>query len=328
MKRREFITLLGGAAATPVMSPFAARAQQPALPVIGVLSGTNREARLIDAILQGLNEAGYVEGRNVAIEYRFAEGQFDRLPALAADLINRQVAVIIAMQSPTAPRAAKAATTTIPIVFSIGGDPVKLGLVASLNRPGGNVTGATFLVNTLAGKRVELLREMVPTGALIGVLVNPKNPSSESETADVQAAARAVGLKIHLQNASSESEIDTAFASFVQQRVSAVTFAADAVFNSRRKQIIVLAARHKLPTMYFYRAFANDGGLMSYGGFDTDAYRLAGVYAGRILKGEKSADLPVQQSTKVELVINLKTAKASGIRIPTALLARAEEVIE
>ena len=326
MKRRTFIAFLGGATATPLMSR-AAFAQQPP-PVIGVLSGTNREARHVDAILQGLNETGYVEGRNVSLEYRWAEGKFDRLPALAADLLSRQVAVIIAMQSATAPLAAKAATTTVPIVFCIGGDPVKLGLVSSLNRPGGNVTGATFLVNTLAGKRVELLREMVPSGAVIGVLVNPKNPAAESETKDVQSAARAVGLKVYLHNASSESEIDVAFASFVQQRVTAVTFAADAVFNSRRLQLIALAARHKLPTMYFVRAFANDGGLMSYGGFDTDAYRLAGVYAGRILKGEKPADLPVQQSTKVELVINLKTAKASGIKIPPALLARADEVIE
>ena len=324
MKRRAFIRLLGGAAA---LAPFAAHAQQP-LPVIGVLSGTNHEDRLIGAVKQGLSEAGYIDGRNIAFEYRFAEGQFDRLPALAADLVRREVAVIIAMQSATAPRAAKAATSTIPIVFSIGGDPVKLGLVASLNRPGGNVTGATFLVNTLGAKRLELLREMVPAGSTIGLLVNPKNPASGPETDDVQAAARTLGVQIHLQNAGSPAEIDAAFSNFAAQKVRAVTFAADAVFNARRDQLIALAARHGLPTMYFYREFAAAGGLMSYGGFDTDAYRLAGGYAGRILKGEKPADLPVQQSTKVELVLNLKTAKAQGVEIPTMLLGRADEMIE
>lgn len=328
MNRREFVGLLGRTAAMPVLAPLAARAQPPALPVIGVLSGTNREARLIAAIQQGLGETGHVEGRNVAIEYRWAEGRFDQLPSLAADLVRRQVAVILAIQGATAPLAAKAATARIPIVFSIGGDPVRLGLVSSLNRPGGNVTGATFLVNTLAAKRLELLRELVPSGALIGLLVNPKNPAAESETRDAQSAARAVGLKVHVQNASSAGEIDAAFARFVQQRVNAVTFAADAVFNSRRNQLVALAARHRLPTMYFYREFANAGGLISYGGYDTDAYRLAGAYAGRILKGEKPGDLPVQQVTKVELVINLRTAKALGITIPAALLARADEVIE
>lgn len=328
MKRREFMAVLAGAVTLPLLAPPAVRAQQRVMPVIGVLSGTNREPRLLAAIHQGLKETGYIEGRNVAIEYRWAEGRFDQLPALTRDLLRRDVAVIIAMQSSTAPLAAKAATTTIPIVFSIGGDPVKLGLVSSLSRPGGNVTGATFLVNSLAGKRLELLREMVPGGAVIGVLVNPKNPASESETKDVQTAARALGLKVHLQNASSESDIDAAFANFAQQRVSAVTFAADAVFNSRRTQLIALAARYKLPTMYFYREFANAGGLMSYGGFDTDAYRQAGVYAGRILKGEKPADLPVQQVTKVELAINMKTAGTLGIKIPPALLVRADEVLE
>ena len=327
MKRRKFIVLVGSAAATPFVGSLTAHAQQPVLPVIGVLSGTNREARLIDAIRQGLNDTGYVEGRNVAFEYRWAEGNFDRLPELAADLVRRQVGVILAMQSANAPRAAKAATTTIPVVFCIGGDPVRLGLVASLSRPGGNVTGTTFLVNTLAGKRMELLRELVPGGATIGVLMNPKNPAAESEMKDVHAAAPALGQKIYAQPASSESDIDAAFANFAQQRVNAVTFAADAVFNSRRKQIIALAARHKLPTMYFYRAFADDGGLISYGGHDTDSYRMVGVYTGRILKGEKPADLPVQQSTRVELVVNMKTAKASGFRIPPAVLARADDVI-
>jgi len=324
VRRREFIGLIGGAAA---LAPFAARAQQ-AMPVIGVLSGTNHEDRLIGAVKQGLSEAGYAEGRNIPFEYRFAEGQFDKLPALAADLVRREVAVIVAMQSATAPRAAKAATSSIPIVFSIGGDPVKLGLVASLNRPGGNVTGATFLVNTLGPKRLELLREMVPAGSNIGVLVNPKNPASGPETSDLQAAAKTLGVQIHLQNASSAAQIDAAFPAFAAQKVRAVTFAADAVFNARRDQIIALAARHALPTMYFYREFAVAGGLMSYGGHDTDAYRLAGGYAGRILKGEKPEDLPVQQSTRVELVVNLKTAKALGVELPPTLVARADEVIE
>jgi putative tryptophan/tyrosine transport system substrate-binding protein len=326
MKRREFLTLLG--AATASTTPLSALAQQPAMPVVGILSGTNREPRLVGAIQQGLAESGYTEGRNVALEYRFAEGRFERLPELAADLVQRGVAVIVAMQSAAAPQAAKAVTSSIPIVFSIGGDPVKLGLVASLNQPGGNVTGATFLVNTLAAKRLELLRELVPAGATIGLLFNPKNPASGPEKDDVLAAARELHLEIHAETAGSESEIDAAFARFVEKPVSAVTFAADAVYNSRRAQLVALAARHKLPTMYFYRAFAEAGGLISYGGFDTDAYRLAGVYAGRILKGEKPADLPVQQSTRVELVVNLKTAKAQGVTIPTLLLARAEEVIE
>ena len=322
MKRRDFLVSAGGAA----LLPLRALAQQ-ALPVIGLLSGTTREPRQIAAIQQGLGEVGFTDGKNVAIEYRWAEGRFDRLPEFAADLVRRKVAVIIGMQSASAPLAAKAATATIPIIFSIGGDPVKLGLVASLAKPGGNVTGSTFLVNSLGGKRLELLRELIPTGASIGVLVNPKNPSASGELKDLYAAAEALGRRLHVQNASSEADIDAAFTSIAQQRVNAVTFAADAVFNSRRNQIIALAARHKLPTMYFIRDFADGGGLISYGGSPDDAYRLAGAYAGRILKGDKPADLPVQQSTKVELVINLKTARAQGIRIPDALLARAEEVI-
>ena len=328
MKRRNFTAFVGSAVVLPLLAPLAARAQQASMPVIGILSGTNREARLLDAIQQGLKEAGYVEGRNVAFEYRWAEGRFDRLPGLAADLVNRKVAVIVAMQSATAPLAAKAATTTIPVVFSIGGDPVKLGLIASLNRPGGNVTGATFLVNSLAGKRVEFLKEAVPKASVIGLLVNPKNPAAPGEIADVQAAARKVNVQVHMQNASNESDIDAAFASFAQHRITALTFAADAVFNSHRAQLISLSARHRVATMYFFREFANAGGLMSYGGFDTDAYRLAGGYAGRILKGEKPADLPVQQSTKVELVVNLKTAREQGVPIPPSLLARADEVIQ
>ena len=325
MKRRNFIKLLGGAV---TLAPLAARAQQQPMPVIGLLSGTSREDRQIEAIWKSLNEAGFVEGRNVAMEYRWAQGQFDRLPAMAADLVQRQVAAIIGIQSTTAPRAAKAATSSIPIVFSIGGDPVALGLVASLSRPGGNVTGATFLVNTLAAKRLEALRELVPAGATVGLLVNPKNPAAPAETSDVQAAARTLGLRLDVENASGAGEIDAAFANFAKRQVKAATFAADAVFNAQRHQLVALAERHAIPTMYFLREHANAGGLMSYGGYDTDAYRLAGVYVGRILKGEKPADLPVQQVTKVELVINLKTAKTLGLTIPITLLGRADEVIE
>ena len=329
MKRRELITLVGGAASSALVWPLAARAQRPAVPVIGLLAGTgSRDARQVDGIRQCLADAGFVEGRNVAIEYRFAEGQFDRLPALAEDLVRRQVNVIIAILSAAAPLAAKAATLTIPVVFSIGGDPVELGLVSSLNRPGGNVTGTSFLVNTLAAKRLELLLQAVPGAAAIGVLVNPNNPSSPSETSDVRAAALTLGLQAYVQNASCEREIDAAFENFVQRRVNALTFAADAVLASRQDQIVALAARHALPTMYFSRPFVDAGGLMSYGGNDTDAYRVAGAYAGRILKGEKPADLPVQQSTKVELIINLKTAKTLGLTFPLTLLGRADEVIE
>jgi putative ABC transport system substrate-binding protein len=324
VKRRDFITLLGGAVATPLT----AHAQRHPMPVIGLLSGTDREASPLDAIWQGLNEAGYVEGRNIAMEYRWADGQLDRLPALAADLVRRQVAVIVAIQSAAAPLAAKTATATIPIVFSIGGDAVKLGLVSSLNRPGGNVTGTSFLYNTLAPKRLELLHELVPNAAVIGLLVNPKNPSSQSETTDVQAAARALRLTIVAQNATSDHDIDSAFASFVQHRVDALTFAADAVFSKRHDQLIALAARHAVPTMYFSRDFTAAGGLMSYGGDLTNAYRLAGVYAGRILKGEKPGDLPVQLTVKVEFVINLKTAKTLGLTFPLPLIGRADEVIE
>jgi putative ABC transport system substrate-binding protein len=325
VNRRELIALLGSTAAT---WPLAAHAQQPAMPVIGLLSGTERDARQLGPIRQGLKEEGYVEGRNVAIEYRWAEGQFDRLPALAADLVHRQVAVIVAIQSAAASLAAKAATASIPIVFSIGGDPIKFGLVSSLNRPGGNVTGTSFLVNTLGAKRLELLHEFVPSAVMIGVLVNPNNPASQSEMSDVQAAARTFGLQTYVQNASSSREIDAAFANFVQQRVTALTFAADAILARQHDQIIALAARHALPTIYFVREFVDAGGLMSYGGHIAEAYRLAGAYAGRILKGETPAKLPVQQVTKVELVLNLKTANTLGLTFPITLLGRADEVIE
>src|SRR5215831_16072531 len=324
IQRRALITLIGGAAAWPLR----ARAQPRPMPVIGLLSGTDREASPLDAILQGLKQAGYVEGRNVTIEYRWAEGQLDRLPSLAADLVRRQVAAIVAIQSAAAPLAAKAATATIPIVFSIGGDPVKLGLVSSINRPGGNVTGTSFLYNTLAPKRLELLHELVPNATVIGLLVNPKNPASKSETSDVQTAASALGLKIVVQNASSYHDVDAAFAHFVQRRVAALTFAADAVLNNCRDQLIALAARHAVPTMYFSHEFTAAGGLMSYGGDMTNAYRLAGVYAGRILKGEKPGDLPVQLAVKVEFVVNLKTAKTLGLTFPLPLLGRADEMIE
>jgi putative ABC transport system substrate-binding protein len=322
MKRREFIGILGAAAAWPLA------AQAQARPMVGVLSGTNREPRLIEAVLAGLRQEGYAEGQNLAVEYRFAEGQFDRLPALAADLVQRDVSAIIAMQSATAPQAAKKATSTIPIVFSIGGDPVRLGLVESLNRPGGNVTGATFLVNSLGAKRLEVLRDLLPDAKVIGLLVNPRNPAAPAEKRDVEAAAQNFGLQLHVENASTPGEIDAAFTRFKEQQVQGVTFAADATFNAGRRRIIELAARHALPTIYFYRAFAESGGLISYGGFDTDAYRLAGAYAGRILAGEKPANLPVQQSTRVELVINLKTAAALGINVPLTLIGRTDEVIE
>jgi putative tryptophan/tyrosine transport system substrate-binding protein len=321
MRRRDFTKAIVGSA---IAWPLAARAQQP---TIGLLSGTGRDPLLLDAIQQGLSEAGYVEGRNLKVEYRFAEGQLDRLPELAADLVRRGVAVIITIQSAAASFAAKGATSTIPIIFSIGGDPVKLGLVSSLNRPDGNVTGTTFLVNTLAAKRLELLHELLPSARLIGLLVNPGNPATPSETSDVQAAAHSLGLETYVQNASREQEIDAAFDNFVERQVNALTFASDAVLATRRDQLVALAARHALPTMYFVRQFADAGGLMSYGGKDTDA-RLAGAYAGRVLKGAKPADLPVQQVTKVELVINLKTAKTLGLIFPITLLGRADQVIE
>jgi putative ABC transport system substrate-binding protein len=327
IKRRTFITLLGGAA---MVRPLAARAQQPAMPTIGYLStrSPSEATYVTDAFTQGLNEIGYAEGRNLAIEFRWAELQYDRLPALASDLVRRQVAVIAAVGGIHAGLAAKRVTSLIPIVFVSAGDPVDFGLVPSLSRPGGNVTGISMITVALASKRLELLHEMVPPPRVIAMLVNPTSPYVGPETKDVQTAARGLGRDIQIVNASSPQDIDLAFASVAQQRVGALLVSGDPFFDSRRDQLVASAARHSIPTIYQWREFATLGGLVSYGTSITNAYRQTGVYAGRILKGTKPADLPVIQPTKFELVVNLKTARALGLTVPTALLLRADEVIE
>jgi putative tryptophan/tyrosine transport system substrate-binding protein len=328
MRRREVIVLVGGAAAAWSAN---ARAQQPAMPVIGFLSSASPDlyAHVMRAFRQGLSETGYFEDRNVAIEYRWAHGQNDRLLALADDLVRRQVAVIVAPASTPAALVAKAATTTIPIVFQTAADPVEIGLVANMNRPGGNLTGVATFGQEVGPKRLELLHEVVPTATVMALLVNPTSPIlAESTIKDAQAAARALGLKLHVLHASTERDFDTIFATVVQLRAGALVIGPDAVFTSRSEQLAALALRYTVPAIYQWREFAAAGGLMSYGGNITDGLRVVGVYTGRILKGEKPADLPVQQFTKVELIINLKTAKALGLTVPLSLLGRADEVIE
>jgi putative tryptophan/tyrosine transport system substrate-binding protein len=326
MRRRDFITGLGSAAAWPVV----ARAQQQAKSLVGFLNSSSLDEyqNRLRAFRQGLSEAGYVDGRNMAIEFRFAELQNDRLPSLAADLVHRQVAVIAGVNSTEGVRTAKAATTTIPIVFQIGGDPVKAGLVASLNRPGGNVTGVTTLSNELGPKRLGLLRELLPRAGLIAALVNPTNPNAESDAKDLLAAAQSMSMTLNVLHASTERDIDAFFPALVQRGVSAFLTVADPLFLRRARRLASLAALHKIPAIYELREYTDAGGLMSYAPNIPDAWRQVGIYTGRILKGEKPADLPVVQPTKFELVINLKTAKALDLTIPETLLATADEVIQ
>ena len=326
MKRREFITLLGGVAAA---WPLTAQGQQP-LPVIGFLNSSSPDgyAPMASAFRQGLKETGYVDGHNVAIEYRWAEGRNDRLPSFVADLVQRKVNVIAATTTAAA-LAAKAATTTIPIVFETTADPVQLGLVASLNRPGGNVTGVTQTNMEIAPKRLELLHELVPTASVMALLVNPTDPAlAESATKELQEAASILGLKLHDMQASTDRDFDAVFAKLIQLRAGGLVIGSDPFFTSRSQQLAKLTVDHAVPAVYQFREFAVAGGLLSYGAAITDAYRLAGNYTGRVLRGDKPADLPVQQATKVEMIINLKTAKALGLNVPNPLIGRADEVIE
>jgi putative tryptophan/tyrosine transport system substrate-binding protein len=327
VKRREFITLIGGAAAA---WPLAARAQQAAVPVLGYLGAQSPAAfaSRVTAFRQGLGEAGYVEGRNVAIEFRWAEGQHDRLPALAAELVARRVAVIVAPGGAPAAIAAKSVTTTIPIVFEMGADPIAMGLVTSLNRPGGNLTGVSSLNVEVTPKRLEILREAIPTATVVAVLLNPTSPTADSQLRNLQEAARALGLQLHVLHASSARDFDAVFASLLQLRASGLVVASDTFFATHSEQLAALTVRHAAPAIHQSRDFTLAGGLMSYGGSFVESHRQAGVYTGRVLKGDKPADLPVQQVTKVELLINLKTAKALGITFPLALSGRADQVIE
>jgi ABC-type uncharacterized transport system substrate-binding protein len=325
MRRREFITFVGGAAAWPVV----ARAQRPKMPIVGLLGSTSADAYAsrVAFIRQGLSETGYVEGRNVAIEYRWAENQYDRLPGMAAELVRREVDVIAAITT-VAALAAKGATTTIPVVFEAGGDPVRLGLVASLSRPGGNLTGVSLLNVELGAKRLELLHEVIPAAKIVGLLVNPTSPNASTLSKEVQAAADKLGIRLHLLHASAAGDFETAFATLRDLNASALVIGTDPLFNSGSEQLAALAIRFAIPTIYQYRAFAAAGGLLSYGGSSTEPFRQVGIYIGRVLKGEKPAELPIQQSTKIELIINLKTAKALGLDIPTPMIGRADEVIE
>ena len=330
MRRREFITLVGGAVTA---WPIAARAQQAAMPIVGYLSAQARTAggaaRDLAAFQQGLRETGYVDGQNVVIEYRWADGQYNRLPALADELIGRPVAVIVAVGTDFATRAAKAATTTIPIVFHTAGDPVQSGLVASLNRPGAKLTGVTTLNVEVGPKRLELMHELFPAGATtIALLVNPNNPNSESVLRETQAAAHILGVQLHVLRATTERDIEMAVANWAQLRAGPLIIGSDGYFSTRSEQIGALVLRHAVPAISGWRAFVAAGGLMSYGNDSNDANRLVGIYTGRVLKGDNPADLPVQQSTKVELIVNLKTAKALGVTVPLTLLGRADEIIE
>jgi putative tryptophan/tyrosine transport system substrate-binding protein len=327
MKRREFISLIGSAA---VAWPLAARAQQPDMPVIGFLSTRSPQdaAHLVTAFHRGLSENGFVDGQNLTIDFRWADGQYDRLPALAAELVRRPVKVIAATGGEPAPLAAKAATATIPIVFAIGGDPVRSGLVASYGRPGGNITGVSILTRTMEAKRIGLVREVVPRAETIGFLMNPTFPAAEAQLADIQEAVRNHGIQLQVLGASTDQAIDAAFETAARQRIPALVIGADPFFDTRRTKLATLAAKQAVPTMFHLREYAEAGGLMSYGIDLPDVYRQVGAYAGRILKGVKPADLPVMQPTKFELVINLKTAKALGLTIPPDMLSLADEVIE